>query len=67
MLCFILDTPHRGRYFHDCVTQSVENEMYQASPVSNHLIRTSVEPLRSSAAPEDQADPLNVQDELNDS
>ena len=22
ILCFILDTPHRGRYFHDCVTQA---------------------------------------------
>ena len=23
MLCFILDTPHRGRYFHDCNTPDI--------------------------------------------
>jgi hypothetical protein len=27
ILCFILDTPHRGRYFHDCVTLSVETKV----------------------------------------
>ena len=35
MLCFILDTPHRGRYFHDCVTRSrtkVTKQVRSANP-----------------------------------
>ena len=61
MLCFILDTPHRGRYFHDCVTERVKRK-YRASPVEHashgHLRH---EPARRPSAREVQADPLKAQ------
>jgi hypothetical protein len=37
MLCFILDTPHRGRYFHHCVTERFAPESNQKRPVGNTL------------------------------
>jgi hypothetical protein len=46
MLCFILDTPHRGRYFHDCVIKASKRKV-QASPVGNPHYTPSVEPERS--------------------
>jgi hypothetical protein len=47
MLCFILDTPHRGRYFHDCVIQSFRVESNQQVRLANHLQSISAEPSRS--------------------
>ena len=61
MLCFILDTPHRGRYFHDCVT-IVRNESAGSSGL-HRLKSTSAEP-NSSETPRGPDRPLNTQHEV---
>src|ERR1035437_7112196 len=45
MLCFILDTPHRGRYFHDCVLSALKPSTGQKD--RNRLQRNSGRAARS--------------------
>ena len=58
ILCFILDTPHWGRYFHDCNSEIVESKVQgksgRQSPPT-YFGRTVL----FAVVPEDQADPLH--------
>jgi hypothetical protein len=41
MLCFILDTPHRGRYFHDCNTPETFGSPSKIHSVHLNFYRSS--------------------------
>jgi len=58
ILCFILDTPHWGRYFHDCISVTVESRVQRKSGRQSpptYFGRT----VAFAVAPEGQADPLH--------
>jgi len=58
ILCFILDTPHWGRYFHDCISGTIVSNSNQATPVPYPLNRSRSRAAGLPAGTEAEADPF---------
>jgi len=58
MLCFILDIPHWGRYFHDCDKQENQKLKVESSKQVRSAIPSNVPGRIFAGVPEDLADPF---------